>query len=140
MFKVLILFFAMAVFSSSGTIQWIKDLWKNIVARDFKKIRDSLMSFAFALVFAPIIQLAVTFIVSLEYGINHIPQWLILFWFLFFLAAQQYFYEWIVQIIDVIKTTLKDLLPKIINFVLKKFGLLKEENNGADTANTNGND
>jgi hypothetical protein len=140
MFKVLILFFVMAVFSSSGTIQWIKDLWKNIVARDFKKIRDSLMSFAFALVFAPIIQLSVTFVFSFEYGINHIPQWLILFWFLFFLAAQQYFYEWIVQIIDVIKTTLKDLLPKIINFVLKKFGLLKEENNGADTANTNGND
>lgn len=127
--KILALFIVLAVFSASGSINWFKDLWKNIVARDFTKIRDSLMSFAFAFVFAPIIQFVFAFVCSVKYGISHIPAWLIPFWFLFFLSAQQYFYEWIVQIIEILKTNLKELLPKIINCILKKFGLISDEKN-----------
>lgn len=127
--KILLIFIMSSVFSSSGCIQWTKDLWKNIVARDTRKIRDSLMAFAFAVVFAPLIQLAFTFFCSVKYGINHIPSWLILFWFLFFLSAQQYFYEWIVQIIEILKVNLKELLPKIINYILKKFGFISDEKN-----------
>ncbi len=130
----LLTFFVLSVFSASGCINWFKDLAKNWKQKNIGRIRDSLFAFAFALFFAPVIQLITSFVVNIAFGIFNIPAAMMIFWFLLFLAAEQFFYEWGIQLL------VQNLIPKVINGILKKFGLLKEENNGADTANTNGND
>lgn len=127
-------FFFLSVVSASGCINWFKDFAKNCQAKNRERVRDSLFAVGFAMFFAPIMQLAVAFIVKNVFGVAFvIPGFVIIFWLLLFLAAEQFYYEWGIQLL------IKALVPKIINGILKKFGLLKEENNGADNANTDGN-
>jgi len=121
----LLTFFALSVFSASGAINWFKDLAKNWQAGNGTKVRDSVFLFVFAVFFAPLMQIVTLFVVNIAFGIVSIPDILILFWFLLFLAGGQFFYEWGIQLI------FKNLAPKIINGILKKFGLLKEESNAS---------
>lgn len=93
---IFLVFIGLAVITGCGVLQWEKDLEKNIILKDWLKVRQSFISLAVAIVLGASLFFVMNIILFHEFGITQSYAFMP-FWIFLMLAGVQLFYEWIIQ-------------------------------------------